>query len=55
MSKWCEALDAATGLNLPWRMLREKLAPCDPNKPVAGVEYTKTLHLLDTDSFVSKF
>ncbi|XP_001663541.2 serine/threonine-protein phosphatase rdgC [Aedes aegypti] len=55
VTKWCEAMEAATNLGLPWRMLRDKLAPVD-NPTVASttgseVNYRKTLHLLDTDSF----
>nr|XP_029730879.1 serine/threonine-protein phosphatase rdgC-like [Aedes albopictus] len=56
VTKWCEAMEAATNLGLPWRMLRDKLAPVD--NPTASnttsgseVKYLKTLHLLDTDSF----
>ncbi|XP_038109489.1 serine/threonine-protein phosphatase rdgC isoform X3 [Culex quinquefasciatus] len=58
ITKWCEALEAATNLGLPWRMLRDKLAPLDhptaaSTTAVAEVSYRKTLHLLDTDSFKS--
>uniref|UniRef100_A0A182IJK1 Serine/threonine-protein phosphatase n=1 Tax=Anopheles atroparvus TaxID=41427 RepID=A0A182IJK1_ANOAO len=58
LAKWCEALESATNLGLPWRMLKDKLAPAD--NPTASsvatiteVNYRKTLHLLDTDSFKS--
>ncbi|XP_035901399.1 serine/threonine-protein phosphatase rdgC isoform X3 [Anopheles stephensi] len=58
LAKWCEALESATNLGLPWRMLKDKLAPAD--NPTASsvatvteVSYRKTLHLLDTDSFKS--
>uniref|UniRef100_A0A8W7Q359 EF-hand domain-containing protein n=1 Tax=Anopheles coluzzii TaxID=1518534 RepID=A0A8W7Q359_ANOCL len=58
LAKWCEALESATSLGLPWRMLKDKLAPAD--NPTAStvatvteVSYRKTLHLLDTDSFKS--
>ncbi|XP_055528213.1 serine/threonine-protein phosphatase rdgC isoform X2 [Wyeomyia smithii] len=56
VTKWCEALEAATNLGLPWRMLKDKLAPPDnagliANAPVTELCYRKTLHLLDTDSF----
>lgn len=52
-SKWCEAMEAATNLGLPWRMLREKLAPPDPKTPENEIVYNKTLELLDTDCIVS--
>ncbi|CAD7081267.1 unnamed protein product [Hermetia illucens] len=51
VSKWCEAMEAATTLGLPWRLLRDKLAPMadttqgNPNE----VNYRKTLEMLDTD------
>lgn len=55
VSKWCEAMEAATTLGLPWRLLRDKLAPMadttqgNPNE----VNYRKTLEMLDTDLIVS--
>ncbi|XP_053684509.1 serine/threonine-protein phosphatase rdgC [Sabethes cyaneus] len=56
VAKWSEAMEAATNLGLPWRMLRDKLAPTDNTATsttgtVTEVCYRKTLHLLDTDSF----
>lgn len=45
-------MESATHLGLPWRLLRDKLAPPDtPNS--SDVSYNKTLELLDTDSIVS--
>ncbi|XP_055856872.1 serine/threonine-protein phosphatase rdgC isoform X1 [Episyrphus balteatus] len=60
LSKWCEAMEEATHLGLPWRLLREKLAPSsvDVNSSayvsgqttnVTEVYYRNTLELLDTD------
>lgn len=54
LAKWCEALEAATHLGLPWRMLRERLSPLELDKPQTEVDYVKTLVLLDTDAIVSK-
>lgn len=54
LAKWCEALEAATHLGLPWRMLRERLSPPELDKPPTEVDYVKTLVLLDTDAIVSK-
>ncbi|XP_058465833.1 serine/threonine-protein phosphatase rdgC [Malaya genurostris] len=58
ITKWCEAMEMATNLGLPWRMLKDKLAPVDISQTattttVTEVCYRKTLHLLDTDSFKS--
>lgn len=53
MSRWCEAMEAATGLGLPWRLLREKLAPMQPDFPPLDVHYNLTIELLDTDRIVS--
>lgn len=53
MSRWCEAMEAATGLGLPWRLLREKLAPMQLGFPPLDVFYNLTLELLDTDLIVS--
>ncbi|XP_063696667.1 serine/threonine-protein phosphatase rdgC isoform X2 [Culicoides brevitarsis] len=50
LAKWCEALEAATHLGLPWRMLRERLSPPELDKPPTEVDYVKTLVLLDTDA-----
>lgn len=47
-------MESATHLGLPWRLLRDKLAPPDtPNS--SDVSYNKTLELLDTDSIVSLY
>ena len=54
LSKWCEAMEAATKLGLPWRLLREKLAPPDSETPInTDVNYKKTLEMLETDLIVS--
>ncbi|KAL5292912.1 PPEF1 family protein [Megaselia abdita] len=52
MNVWCEALERATKLQLPWRVLREKLAPGPivvKQNGVTYVDYESTLELLDTD------
>ncbi|XP_055314894.1 serine/threonine-protein phosphatase rdgC [Sitodiplosis mosellana] len=49
MSRWCEAMESATHLGLPWRLLREKLAPMQLGFPPLDVHYNLTLELLDTD------
>jgi hypothetical protein len=46
-------METATNLRLPWRMLREKLAPVEKDEPLSKVHYSKTLDLLDTDEIVS--
>lgn len=55
MSRWCEAMEAATHLGLPWRLLREKLAPVQHGSPPLDVHYNLTLELLDTDLIVSLY
>lgn len=52
LSKWCEAMEAATKLGLPWRLLREKLAPPENDCVITDVNYRKTLEMLDTDLIV---
>lgn len=55
---WCEELEKATQLQLPWRVLREKLAPGPivvKQNGVTYVDYESTLELLDTDIVVSDF
>lgn len=46
-------MEAATHLGLPWRLLRERLAPPDPEFVATCVHYNKTLELLDSDDMVS--
>ncbi|KAH8366824.1 hypothetical protein KR093_010079, partial [Drosophila rubida] len=46
ISKWCYVMEKVTKLGLPWRLLREKLAPGTDSK---SVNYFRTLDLLDTD------
>lgn len=46
-------MEAATRLGLPWRLLRDKLAPPDPDAPITDVNYKKTLEMLETDLIVS--
>lgn len=53
LSKWCEAMEAATKLGLPWRLLREKLAPPDADQPTTEVTYRRTLDMLEDDLIVS--
>ena len=53
LAKWCEAMETATHLGLPWRLLRERLAPPDPDYVATCVHYNKTLELLDSDFMVS--
>lgn len=52
LSKWCEAMEAATKLGLPWRLLRDKLAPPENDSVGSDVSYRKTLEMLDTDLIV---
>lgn len=53
LSKWCEAMEAATNLGLPWRLLREKLAHSDFDTNSSDVQYNLTLEMLNTDMIVS--
>ncbi|XP_034481568.1 serine/threonine-protein phosphatase rdgC [Drosophila innubila] len=46
ISKWCHVMEEVTKLGLPWRLLREKLAPGTDSQ---NVNYFRTLDLLDTD------
>lgn len=46
-------MEAATHLGLPWRLLREKLAPIKLDAVPTDVHYTLTLQMLDTDLIVS--
>lgn len=46
-------MEAATNLGLPWRLLREKLAPAHADSPATDVHYNLTLEMLDTDLIVS--
>lgn len=45
-------MEAATNLGLPWRMLREKLAPIDSNASSTDIRYERTLEMLNTDMIV---
>lgn len=53
LTKWCESMEAATKLGLPWRLLREKLAPPDADQPTTDVTYRRTLDMLEDDLIVS--
>ncbi|GAB0087919.1 Serine/threonine-protein phosphatase [Sergentomyia squamirostris] len=53
LAQWCEAMETATYLGLPWRLLRDRLAPVEANHPPTTVRYIKTLELLDSDSMRS--
>lgn len=55
VSKWCESMEKATNLGLPWRLLRPRLAPSSEDGPPNEVDYLTTLELLDTDTIVSTF
>ncbi|EDW72874.2 uncharacterized protein Dwil_GK16946 [Drosophila willistoni] len=46
ISKWCFVMEEITKLGLPWRLLRDRLAPGTDNQKV---NYLTTLDLLDTD------
>lgn len=46
-------METATHLGLPWRLLREKLAPIQSDAVPTDVHYTLTLRMLDTDLIVS--
>lgn len=48
-------MESATHLGLPWRLLRDKLAPIQPGFPPLDVHYNLTLELLNTDLIVSVF
>lgn len=46
-------MEAATKLGLPWRLLREKLAPPDIDQSPTEVTYRRTLEMLEDDLIVS--
>jgi len=50
IAKWCVVMENVTKLGLPWRLLRDKLAPGTDSQ---SVHYFRTLDLLDTDVIVS--
>lgn len=50
ISNWCLVMEKVTKLGLPWRLLRDKLAPGTDSQKV---NYYRTLDLLDTDVIVS--
>lgn len=50
IAKWCYVMEEVTKLGLPWRLLRDKLAPGTDSQ---SVNYFRTLDLLDTDVIVS--
>lgn len=49
-TKWCNIMERVTKLGLPWRLLRDKLAPGSDSQ---HVNYIRTLDFLDTDVIVS--
>lgn len=49
IAKWCYVMEEVTKLGLPWRLLRDKLAPGTDSQ---SVNYFRTLDLLDTDVIV---
>lgn len=48
VSEWCRAMEAATGLGLPWRMLRDKLVALDPDTQL--VRYATTFDKLSDNN-----
>ncbi|KPU78056.1 uncharacterized protein Dana_GF10046, isoform B [Drosophila ananassae] len=46
ITNWCVVMEKVTKLGLPWRLLRDKLAPGTDSQKVS---YYRTLDLLDTD------
>lgn len=48
MSEWCRSMEAATGLGLPWRMLRDKLVTLDPETQL--VKYSTTFDKLSDNN-----
>lgn len=54
VSEWCTAMETATGLNLPWRLLRDKLVLLDPTNQL--VKYSTTFDRINAyDINVSTF
>lgn len=52
MTEWCRVMEAATGLSLPWRMLRDKLVTLDLE--TQKVRYSTTFDKInDSDINVS--
>lgn len=47
-------METATHLGLPWRLLRDKLAPIQSDSVPTDVHYSLTLQMLDTDLIVSE-
>ncbi|XP_061393751.1 serine/threonine-protein phosphatase rdgC-like, partial [Musca vetustissima] len=52
VSHWCDAMEKATNLGLPWRLLRPRLAPSTDERSTNEVNYLTTLDLLDTDTII---
>ncbi|XP_059216376.1 serine/threonine-protein phosphatase rdgC isoform X2 [Stomoxys calcitrans] len=52
ISHWCDAMEKATNLGLPWRLLRPRLAPSLDERSSNEVNYLTTLDLLDTDTII---
>ncbi|CAH1400567.1 unnamed protein product [Nezara viridula] len=52
VTEWCDSMMQVTGLNLPWRMLRSKLATTDPSTGL--VHYMSTFQENITKREVSK-
>lgn len=46
-------MEEATGLRLPWRLLRDKLAPIHNDSSPLDVSYYRTFELLDQGVIVS--
>lgn len=48
VSEWCRCMEAATGLGLPWRMLRDKLVAVDADTQL--VKYSTTFDKLSDNT-----
>ncbi|XP_037928766.1 serine/threonine-protein phosphatase rdgC-like [Teleopsis dalmanni] len=52
ITKWCYIMEKETNLTLPWRLLRDKLAPMPEGSPPNDVNYLVTLEILDSDIII---
>lgn len=53
MSEWCTSMEKATGLGLPWRMLKEKLVTVDPESQ--KVNYSSTFENISSSKINVSF
>ncbi|EFA01582.2 serine/threonine-protein phosphatase rdgC [Tribolium castaneum] len=51
LSEWCKCMEKATGLGLPWRMLKEKLVTVDPE--TQKVNYSSTFENISSSKINS--